>query len=321
MASYMRALKDGGILSVTLWNKEEPPKSVLKLYATMAEAARQIDGGDIADRFFVASSYLSTATVLYKRGGFTPEEIDQAARAYRAPCRSTRSTIRASPTTPRTPRPSSTTTRTRSSPTAPTEDPARRPMRAKAARRARRPDERRLLPATTMGQMAWHHLVHGGWDDVARRYVFDTRLLTNDRPYFAAYVKPADLPRVTDRLELLQDEWGFLLVWATLGHRLHRRPLARAAAACLRLAHHLQPQPRQVPHHRLLRLPRRRLHHGRGGPDLEVHPGAEQCHGLGLRAHHGHAGLLRLRQPRLRALLRPRAHASCRASSSPSAPC
>ena len=82
MASYMRALKDGGILSVTLWNKEEPPKSVLKLYATMAEAARQVDGGDIADRFFVVSSYLSTATVLYKRGGFTPEEIDQAARAH-----------------------------------------------------------------------------------------------------------------------------------------------------------------------------------------------------------------------------------------------
>src|SRR6195256_3755666 len=75
MTSYMRALKDGGILSVTLWNKEEPPKSVLKLYATMAEAARRIDGGAIADRFFVVSSYLSTATVLYKRGGFTPEEI------------------------------------------------------------------------------------------------------------------------------------------------------------------------------------------------------------------------------------------------------
>jgi len=40
MLNYMRALKDGGILSVTLWNKEEPPKSVLKLYATMAAAAR-----------------------------------------------------------------------------------------------------------------------------------------------------------------------------------------------------------------------------------------------------------------------------------------
>jgi hypothetical protein len=72
------------------------------------------------------------------------------------------------------------------------------------------------VPATTMGQLAWHHLVHGGWDEVADRYVFDSRPLTNKRPYFAAYVKPGDLPRVTDRLELLQDEWGYLLLWTTL---------------------------------------------------------------------------------------------------------
>ncbi|HEY6995443.1 MAG TPA: hypothetical protein VH397_17180, partial [Xanthobacteraceae bacterium] len=75
MANYMRALKDGGVLSVTLWNKEEPPKSVLKLYTTVATAAREVDDGDIANRFFVSSTYLSAATVLYKRGGFTPEEV------------------------------------------------------------------------------------------------------------------------------------------------------------------------------------------------------------------------------------------------------
>src|SRR5258705_2439537 len=73
----MRALKDGGILSVTLWNKEEPPKSVLKLYATMAAAARELDPERVADSFFVASSYLSTATVLFKRGGFTQAQIEK----------------------------------------------------------------------------------------------------------------------------------------------------------------------------------------------------------------------------------------------------
>src|SRR5271156_1285400 len=77
METYMRALNDGGVLSVTLWNKEEPPKSVLKLYTTMAAAARNVDAAHMADSFFVASSYLSTATVLYKRGGFTADEIDK----------------------------------------------------------------------------------------------------------------------------------------------------------------------------------------------------------------------------------------------------
>ena len=65
----MRALRPGGILSVTLWNKEEPPKSILKLYSTMAEAGRAVDPDGLPRDFFVASSYLSTATVLYKRGG------------------------------------------------------------------------------------------------------------------------------------------------------------------------------------------------------------------------------------------------------------
>jgi hypothetical protein len=79
-----------------------------------------------------------------------------------------------------------------------------------------KPDEG-VLPATVMGRLAWHALVAGGWPEIAARYVFNTRKLTNDAPYFAAYVKTKDLPRILDRLELLQDEWGYLLIWATLG--------------------------------------------------------------------------------------------------------
>src|SRR5262249_18363926 len=84
MLNYMRALKDGGVLSVTLWNKEEPPKSVLKLYATMAAAAREFDAARIGDSFFVASSYLSTATVLFKRGDFTADEVERLRAHTRA---------------------------------------------------------------------------------------------------------------------------------------------------------------------------------------------------------------------------------------------
>ena len=77
-----------------------------------------------------------------------------------------------------------------------------------------------MLPSIVMGRLAWHSFVNGGWPEVADRYVFDTRKLTNDTPYFAAYVKTKDLPQIMsdpDRLEPLQDEWGYLLIWATLG--------------------------------------------------------------------------------------------------------
>jgi len=75
MLSYFRALAEGGVLSVTLWNKEEPPKSVLKLYSTIAEAAKEFDPAGAQNDIFAVSSYLSTTTVLFKRGGFSTEEI------------------------------------------------------------------------------------------------------------------------------------------------------------------------------------------------------------------------------------------------------
>ncbi len=224
--AYMRALAPGGVLSVTLWNKEEPPKSVLKLYATMAAAAREFDPANLANSFFVASSYLSTATVLYKNGGFAPEEIEKL-RAHTHDMSfdeiyspglfydssQTDSTLdgyvqqifagaAGGPPSPELAEGADAT--------APAD------QNGDAGPRSGKSDDG-VLPATVMGRLAWHALVAGQWPEIASRYVFDTRALTNDAPYFAAYVKTADLPRVLDRLELLQDEWGYLLIWATLG--------------------------------------------------------------------------------------------------------
>ena len=212
MLGYMRALKDGGILSVTLWNKEEPPKSVLKLYATMAAAARELDPQRIADSFFVASSYLSTATVLFKRGGFNEAEIEKLRAHTRAMSFDEiyyKGFVYDDTQTARVLDDYHKQIFATGDETEPSELP-------EGTTPGEAPPEQAPVPATTMGRLAWHRLINGGWDEVASAYVFDTRLLTNNRPYFAAYVKPSDLHRVTDRLELFQDEWGYLLIWATL---------------------------------------------------------------------------------------------------------
>ena len=268
MRAYMRALADGGVLSVTLWNKEEPPKSVLKLYATMVEAARDVDAqADVSKDFYAAASYLSTATVLYKRGGFSASDIDKlhahtkamsfdeltypgyefdtkqiadSLKSYResifgavdetmksaaaagiangtagpkpkgtsiAPTTEPATAPMADPTAPQ----AADSTASAADPTGPAADPTGPDANASAADAASAP-----VPATVMGQLAWHSLLHGNGTDLAS-YVFDARPLTNNRPYFAAYVKPGDLSRTTDRLEIFQDEWGYLLLWATLG--------------------------------------------------------------------------------------------------------
>jgi spermidine synthase len=223
METYMRALDPGGVLSVTLWNKEEPPKSVLKLYATMAAAAREVNPAHLADSFFVASSYLSTATVLFKNGGFTTEEIEKLrihthnmsfdeiySPGFFYDASQTESTLNdyVRQIFSGAAGDQDTLGADAAAPTNEVADAATPPSRD--------PNEG-VLPAIVMGRLAWHALLTDQWPEVAKRYVFNVSALTNDAPYFAAYVKTADLPRVLDRLELLQDEWGYLLIWATLG--------------------------------------------------------------------------------------------------------
>jgi len=237
MAAYMRALKPGGILSVTLWNKEEPPKSVLKLYATMAAAAREL-GPDIANKFYVAAAYLSTATVLYKQDGFSAQEIatlnaHTKAMSFdeiyypginidTAPLKQVLQDYRdqffyvgppPDPTAPKDEAKDGTGDAEPNDPPppgAPVDDKAgATPANANTPAAA-------LVPATTISRLAWHYLINGGWQQVADQYVFDTRILTNHQPYFAAYIKVKDLLKFADRLDSVQDEWGYLLLWATL---------------------------------------------------------------------------------------------------------
>ena len=230
METYMRALAPGGVLSVTLWNKEEPPKSVLKLYATMAAAAERVDPAHIADSFFVVSSYLSTATVLYKRGGFAEDEIAKLRKHTKAMSFDeiySPGFFYDGGQTDRTldgytaqifagaaggpPAPPATADGGDSA------DPNNPPDAAGPGDEPGAAGDNGVVPATVMGRLAWASLINGEWPQIANRYVFNTRVLTNDHPYFAAYVKTKDLLRVLDRLELLQDEWGYLLIWATLG--------------------------------------------------------------------------------------------------------
>ena len=241
MQSYFRALADGGVLSVTLWNKEEPPKSVLKLYSTIAEAAKTFDPSGAQNDIFAVSSYLSTTTVLFKRGGFSAAEItrlrdytrsmsweelyypgmafdgsksqqlldDYRASIFGSGQDATLSGPAADVTAPADP--TAPPANADCDPTAPA-DPTLDVCANAAA--APGPD---VLPATALARLAWHALLTGGWEKVASDYVFDTRSLSNDQPYFAAYVKTADLPKTLDRLDLFQDDWGYLLLWATLG--------------------------------------------------------------------------------------------------------
>jgi hypothetical protein len=270
MASFMRTLKPGGILAVTIWNKEDPPKSALRLLTTMSEAGRMIDDGRIADRFYVAHTYLSTITVLYKRGAFTGDEIAKLDRhdqemafevVYRPgetyngqPPENLYSRYRdnffaTSNATPAgNPGGSAAASGTPGSSNGASVD-STAPQSNEPAPGSDAPGSGNLgaeLQANgvpdgdasgevgsgsgataegdfTMGalyRMVIDQLMKGDGAEVEQRYLFDAAPLTNDRPYFAGYIKIADLPAVFGMLDAVSDEWGYLLLWGTLAESM-----------------------------------------------------------------------------------------------------
>ena len=162
------------------------------------------------NKLFIFHTYLSTVTVLYKKNGFAPSET-AALREW-------------------------------------SEDMSWELLHARGAEAARfdakdaariwrtyrashfivgkagadtAPDDRAAAdrPAPTwqnLYRLMLGHMLAGEFDEVQRNYVFDTRPLTDNRPYFAAYIKAPDIPHFLDQLEAVSDEWGYLLLWATL---------------------------------------------------------------------------------------------------------
>ncbi|MCB9947139.1 MAG: hypothetical protein H6842_04835 [Rhodospirillaceae bacterium] len=207
MEAYMRALAPDGVLSVTLWNKEDPPKSVLRLFATLIAAAEAVaaeDGGDITNRFFVNHTYLSTVTVLFKRDGFTADEV----AALNEHSRRMSFDVLYAPGT--------------DFDTGDAEpvfqgirDAYFDPQAAMADM-----DTGADLSATNIYRIALAAMMAGDGDGFAQSYLFRVPALTNDQPYFAAYLKTGDIPGFLGILESVSDEWGYLLLWATLAQSL-----------------------------------------------------------------------------------------------------
>ena len=283
---------------------------------------------DIAKDFYVVSSYLSTATVLYKRGGFTPDEIaklnahtkamsfdeiyypglkvdeselPQILQDYRDQFFFAGRAGRSDGTREGAQRQAAAGSDAAAAPDAAEGQGRHAADAARAGHRAG--------PARLALSRQWR-LAEGG------------RRLRLRHPH------PDQSPAVLRRLH--QGEGpaevhrparagaGRVGLSAAVGDARHRRDVrlhAGAVPADLRLAHHLQPLSRQVRHDDLFPLSGTGLHHRRGGHDLPLHPGALQRHGVGVGADHRHAGVLRPRQLHRRSASSIARAPSCRRSS------
>ena len=223
LQDYMRALKPDGVLAITLWNKEDLPKSVPKLFATVVSAARGLDGDAARNKLFIFHTYLSTVTVLYKKNGFTPSETaalrewseDMSWELLHAPGGQADTAgfdPKGAARIWRTYRASHFVVGKAGAGQAPKGLAAARVADGTSAAAQSRP-----APTwQNLYRLMLGHMLAGEFDEVQRQYVFDTRPLTDNRPYFAAYIKAPEIPHFLDQLEAVSDEWGYLLLWATL---------------------------------------------------------------------------------------------------------
>ena len=152
------------------------------------------------------------------------------------------------------------------------------------------------------------HMLAGEFDAVQRNYVFDTRPLTDNRPYFAAYIKALEIPHFLDQPRGGVRRMGLSAALGDARHRDDLRRLPDDDPGGGRLADRLLAPARQDRHLRLLLLPGSRLHHDRGRPDRQVPGRPVEPDDLGDGADYQHAVLL----PALGSLVSARFVADCR---------
>lgn len=208
VTAYINALKPGGILAVTVWNKEDPPKSTLRLLSTLASVGRTVAGEQVTDSFYVVQVFLSTVTVLYKKGGFLPEEIARLDRhakemafdvVYRPGERfqGNASLLLAG-------------VRQNVLGVAPTEQ-------NEGETHLSGVDDGEDFSMAAVYRLLLDRMIRGEPAEALAAYPFDIAPLTDDRPYFSGFIRLKDIPAFANRLETISDEWGYLLLWLTLG--------------------------------------------------------------------------------------------------------
>ena len=195
----MRALAKDGIFSITVWNKEDPPKSTMKLMTTLVTAALENGSKTISRNFFMAHTYLSTFSVLYKKDGFSDEEVQKLIRY----CKRMSFEIVYTPG---------------QQPPAGDLDKVFEAYRNMyfAPQISESLGDSLDVSVGTLYRLVANCLIAGDLQKVETGYVFSDEPLTNERPYFAGYLKIPDIPKFLDKLEAISDEWGYLLLWATL---------------------------------------------------------------------------------------------------------
>ncbi|MBN2531770.1 MAG: hypothetical protein JXB88_02700 [Spirochaetales bacterium] len=219
MRDYMSTLKENGILSVTVWNKLSPPRNVLRLLSTVVSALatdKRIKHPE--RRIFMFHMLLQTATVLVKNSDFTEKEIS----ILNEFCKCMSFTVSYYPGIPVKKKDFdkmvTAYTELFSKPktyTIEMDSESGNLLTLMEKVSMKEEDSQELDPAD-LYHFSLQWMLNGRMNEFIRKYIFDIRPATDDRPYYTGYIKPHTIGMFLKQLNKVSEEWGYLMLPGTL---------------------------------------------------------------------------------------------------------
>jgi spermidine synthase len=192
---YFQGLRDGGVLSVTVWDRLNPPRNMPRLLNTIIRAMKEYGFEEPEKSLFSFGLLRSTSTILVKKGAFTARDLDDlnnfvkncSFELFYAP-------------------------------------EADLPMRdldiLLASYRYQFEDSGNDTIETftnaDMYRTVIPRFLAGEAEKIEAGYIFDIRPIMDSRPYYTGFLKMNELPMYLDQLRDISEEWGYLLLFAML---------------------------------------------------------------------------------------------------------
>ncbi|MCL1817902.1 MAG: hypothetical protein FWG35_03155 [Spirochaetaceae bacterium] len=192
---YFASLRPNGVLSVTVWDRLNPPRNVLRLLNTIILAMKESGMQEPEQNLYSFGLFMSTTTILVKKTPFTEGELYDLNNFVR--------------------------TRSFEPLYVPGADLPRRDINILLGvyqQHFGKQSEEAVESFTNadMYRTIIPEFFAGRAREIEEQYVFDIRPIVDSRPYYSGFLKLGKLPMYLDKIEEVSEEWGYLLLLGML---------------------------------------------------------------------------------------------------------
>jgi len=194
---YFAGLRDGGILSLTVWDRLNPPRNVPRLLNTIIRAMDEAGFENPEKCLYSFGLLRSTSTILVKKGAFTPRDLNDLNKFIKKcsfelfyapgvdlPLRDI--------------------------------DILMASYRNQFVDSGTNSEKTETITNADMYRTVIPFFFAGEAKKIEDKYIFDIRPITDSRPYYTGFLKMGELSMYLDQLRDISEEWGYLLLFAML---------------------------------------------------------------------------------------------------------